>query len=413
MSTLYNARLSTETYANRDENSFDKSVSGALSFLNNEYVVAAISLFLILYAGVIAPKLPMNVLQFFDNWIVQLALFFAIVYISNKNATIALIAAIAVLVTMMVVNNQISLKFAINNAQNGAEAFCNKKGYNDYNPFKGIDEYAMINGDSMCTDLKDNMVNRNDAYYGGDKFSEEQRALDMQRMNYVNKPSTPKDRYIYGEQIMRGCDKTLNMPKDKSITKTQALYDRSKQDISGESDNIDGIMDDMLDYHDDSRAGVMNAVNGGAITSKDAPAVVHMEQEQNVDDASSESEDQMDFENAKPRCGVKAIYQYTVEDETMGSALDESESLGSDVAPANQIDSINNSRMGMAEEALRATVHNVANEMERKGLPITNDKKEEIVNEVKNKIKTYRQQGKTVVNEDIVKICRQVYSQNA
>jgi hypothetical protein len=96
-------------------NSFDIKVDNWLSFLKNEYVTAIVSLFLILYAGVIAPKLSPNVLKWFNNWIVQVALFFAIVYISGKNATIALIAAIAVLVTLMIVNNQITLRSMLRN----------------------------------------------------------------------------------------------------------------------------------------------------------------------------------------------------------------------------------------------------------------------------------------------------------
>ena len=103
-------------------NNFDNQINNYLGFLQNEYATAAISLFLILYAGVIAPKLPPNVLSWFDNWIVQIALFFVIVYISNKNATIALIAAIAVLVTLMVANNQIVLK--THNDAVTAEKFC-------------------------------------------------------------------------------------------------------------------------------------------------------------------------------------------------------------------------------------------------------------------------------------------------
>src|SRR5579872_7450538 len=108
------------------KNNFDNQVDSYLGFLQNEYATAAISLFLILYAGVIAPKLPFSVLKWFENWIVQVALFFLIVYISNKNATIALIAAVAVLVTLMVANNQITLR---NMSESfSTERYCNSCG---------------------------------------------------------------------------------------------------------------------------------------------------------------------------------------------------------------------------------------------------------------------------------------------
>lgn len=91
-------------------NQFDRTVSNLLSPLDNEYVSAGLSLFLILYASVIAPKLPDNVLKYFQNPFVQILMFFIIVFVAQENATIALLVAVAVLVTLMVVNNQIVIK---------------------------------------------------------------------------------------------------------------------------------------------------------------------------------------------------------------------------------------------------------------------------------------------------------------
>src|SRR5271169_4404592 len=105
------------------KNKFDDQVDSYLSFLKNEYVAAAVSLFLIIYAGVIAPKLSPNVLSLFDNWVVQIAMFFAIVYVSKQNATVALIAAVAVLVTLMVVNSKITVRMQ----PPTSEHFCSTK----------------------------------------------------------------------------------------------------------------------------------------------------------------------------------------------------------------------------------------------------------------------------------------------
>lgn len=84
--------------------SFDNTVKNYLGFLDNEYVSAGLSLFLILYAGVAAPKLPQQVVQLFDNTLVKLFVFFLIVYVSRKNPTVAIIAAVAVLVSLMTLN---------------------------------------------------------------------------------------------------------------------------------------------------------------------------------------------------------------------------------------------------------------------------------------------------------------------
>lgn len=87
---------------------FDETVKKYTSFLDNEYVSAGLSIFLIIYAGMAAPKLPEYVARLFDYTLVKLLMFFLIVYISRKNATVAIIAAIAVMVSIMTLNR---LKF--------------------------------------------------------------------------------------------------------------------------------------------------------------------------------------------------------------------------------------------------------------------------------------------------------------
>lgn len=85
-------------------NRFDDTVKRSLSFLDNEYVNASVYLFLILYAGLAAPKLPEYVAKLFDYTLVKVLLFFLIVYISKKNPTLAIIASIAVIVSIMTLN---------------------------------------------------------------------------------------------------------------------------------------------------------------------------------------------------------------------------------------------------------------------------------------------------------------------
>ncbi len=103
--------FSTEQTANF--NNFDKSVNEFLWFLDNEYIQAFLALFLILYAGVIAPKLSPSIMEGFNNIFVKILAFAAIVLISKKSPTIALITGIAVLVTLMIANNQIAIKFMV------------------------------------------------------------------------------------------------------------------------------------------------------------------------------------------------------------------------------------------------------------------------------------------------------------
>lgn len=89
---------------NQTKNSFDIFADEYLSFLDNEYVSSGLILFLILYASVIAPKLPSNIASCFKHPLIQLILFFIIVFLAKKDVSLAIITAVSVLVTIMVVN---------------------------------------------------------------------------------------------------------------------------------------------------------------------------------------------------------------------------------------------------------------------------------------------------------------------
>ena len=66
----------------------------------NKYVSSAISLFLILYAGLAAPKLPRKFAKIFENPIVKLIIFFLIAYTARKDPNVAIIAAVGLMVSL-------------------------------------------------------------------------------------------------------------------------------------------------------------------------------------------------------------------------------------------------------------------------------------------------------------------------
>lgn len=224
----------------------DKTVDDYVGiFLNDEYVKAGISLFLILYAGLIAPKLPSSILKWFDNWVVQIALFFVIVYISNKNATIALIASVAVLVTLMVANNQISLKLMLNRAEGFSNMNDNVNGYDD-----GHDYLA-------------NQMNQDQVY----------------QMNAE-----------------------MMLPEDK--------------------DGIQGIVDDCVSQHDNSIAGLQNAVEGGAITSLNGPVIQErINDNQGIDNVVGKL---LGVSMNADVNGISGVKQSEMDDESSGSSIDDS-----------------------------------------------------------------------------------------
>src|SRR5580658_1248691 len=86
---------------------FDDSFNKNLSFLQNQYVSAAIYLFLILFASLVAPKLPESVTKYLDidrhpilGSVLRLLAFFLILYLYKFDASVSLIVAIAMLVVL-------------------------------------------------------------------------------------------------------------------------------------------------------------------------------------------------------------------------------------------------------------------------------------------------------------------------
>jgi hypothetical protein len=60
--------------------------------------------FLVLYASIAAPKLPRYVAKLFDNTLFKLVILFLIAYVSRKNPTVALVAALGLMISIMTLN---------------------------------------------------------------------------------------------------------------------------------------------------------------------------------------------------------------------------------------------------------------------------------------------------------------------
>jgi len=84
---------------------FNDSVKKLMSiFDKNKYFGAGLTLFLILYSAVAAPKLPLSVLKIFDNIFVKLLIFFLIAYIAQKDVVVAIVASVGLMVTLILLN---------------------------------------------------------------------------------------------------------------------------------------------------------------------------------------------------------------------------------------------------------------------------------------------------------------------
>ena len=72
--------------------------------LDNVYILTAIKVFLGLYAALAAPRLPATLVNLFDNTLVRVAVAFVIVLIAIREPSVALMVAVAFMVTLQTAN---------------------------------------------------------------------------------------------------------------------------------------------------------------------------------------------------------------------------------------------------------------------------------------------------------------------
>ena len=76
------------------------------NLFNNKYFFSTLSLFLVMYGGLAAPKLPITVTKYFDMPVVRVLVFFLIAYLSTKNQSLALITAVGLVITLQTLSKQ-------------------------------------------------------------------------------------------------------------------------------------------------------------------------------------------------------------------------------------------------------------------------------------------------------------------
>jgi hypothetical protein len=70
-------------------------VQNSLSFLDNPYAKNIIKMFLVLYAGLAAPRLPAFLAGLFNNALFRIVVLFLIAYLGLKDTSVALLSAVA------------------------------------------------------------------------------------------------------------------------------------------------------------------------------------------------------------------------------------------------------------------------------------------------------------------------------
>lgn len=81
-------------------------INKKLVIFDNEYISGITYLLIILYAGILAPKLPSNIINILNNQIVKFILFFLMIYLSKKNPNVSIITAIFVLALLYLIEHK-------------------------------------------------------------------------------------------------------------------------------------------------------------------------------------------------------------------------------------------------------------------------------------------------------------------
>lgn len=79
------------------------SLEGILRPLDNKLVSSLLSLLLVLYAGLVAPKLPENIVKILDYPVTKFIVMFLLAFLSYKDSSVALVAAIGIMVTFQTI----------------------------------------------------------------------------------------------------------------------------------------------------------------------------------------------------------------------------------------------------------------------------------------------------------------------
>ena len=76
-----------------------------------------ITLILALYASAVAPALPNNIILFFDSVLGKLLFIFLIAYVASRDVQVAIMLAVAFIITLTVIDRRRIEQFAIQNQQ--------------------------------------------------------------------------------------------------------------------------------------------------------------------------------------------------------------------------------------------------------------------------------------------------------
>jgi hypothetical protein len=122
---------------------FNSSVNQVFSVIDSNRVLSTVlGLFLALYAALAAPVLPMSVTKIFKNTWFRLAFMFLIAYLATKDPSVAIISAVALLVTLQTLSAQETTNAVVRAVEKKVDS--NREAFADVEPAISTDRYSEI-----------------------------------------------------------------------------------------------------------------------------------------------------------------------------------------------------------------------------------------------------------------------------
>ena len=132
----------------------NKFVEDNKFILKNKYVTGIITILLISYTGLAAPKLPKYIEKIFDYNITKFIMFFMIVYMNNEDVKVSFVVALSVLLLLIILSsNTKNNKEHYNMEENKCKCDCQKQTTNG--------DYKNCDCNTECNLIKNNNNNYN------------------------------------------------------------------------------------------------------------------------------------------------------------------------------------------------------------------------------------------------------------
>ena len=139
--------------------SFKKVDNTITSFLSNPVYYGVLAIFLAMYGPRLSPKLPRVVRDLFNNNYFRFSVILLVIYMSNKDLSMALIITIAFILIMSLANSQeIKESFPDNNKEGFSDFDSIREFYDEEEEFKNPPEDSPENQEDFQDDEEDTAV---------------------------------------------------------------------------------------------------------------------------------------------------------------------------------------------------------------------------------------------------------------